>query len=95
MYLYANTSKCEFSHFKITPLSLRSVLVSPEAITEQCSAVCCRVEEGMSKFPLQIQEVIDDTGKTAEVHALYFIEAPNIASHKCSLPQQLAVWLIS
>lgn len=94
MYLYDNASKCEFSHFKITPLSLRSVLVSPEAITEQGLDVCCRVEEAMRKFPLQIQEVID-TGKTAEVYALEFIETHSTGSHKWSLPQQLAVWLIS
>jgi len=56
VYLYANASKCEFSHFKITPLSLRSVLVSPEAMTEQGLDVCCRVKEGRRKFPLQIQE---------------------------------------
>ena len=94
MYLYANASKCEFSHFKITPLSLRSVLVSPEAITERGLDVCCRVEEAMRKFCWQIQEVIDDTGETAEIYA-QFIEAHSTGSHKWSLPQQLAVWLVS
>lgn len=57
-------------------MSLHSVLVSPEAITEQGLDVCCRVQEVVRKFPLQIQDVIDDTDKTAGVNALEFIEAP-------------------
>lgn len=95
MYLYANASKCEFSYFKITPLSLHSVLVSPEAITAQGLDVFCRVEETMRKFPLQIREVIADRGKAAEVYALEFIEAHSTGLHKWSLPQQLADKLIS
>lgn len=49
----------------------------------------------MRKFPLQIQEAMDDTGETAEVYALEFIKAHSTVLHKWSLPQQLAVWHIS
>lgn len=95
MYLYANAGKCEFSYCKMTPLSLHSELGSPEATTEQGSDVCCRVEEPKRKFPVQIQKVIDDTGKAAELYALELIEAHGSGLHKWSLPQQLAVWLLS
>lgn len=49
----------------------------------------------MSKFPLEIQEVIDDTGKAVDSQALGFIRAHSTRSHKLSFPQQPAVWLIS
>lgn len=81
MFMLVNV---DFSHFKIACLSLHSVLVSPEAITEQGLDVCCRVQEAVRKFPLQIQDVIDDTGKTAEVNALEFIKARSTGSHQVS-----------